>query len=80
MTLTRSSPASSSSQKTQLFQRMLCDQIPEATIRGWDRLFLTEAAKDKVVANAKSFFHDLKISEQLDDTARIDEGLRADLK
>ena len=80
LALARSSPSSSSSQKTQLFQRMLSDQIPEATIREGDRLSLTEAAKDKVVANAKSFFLDLKISEQVADTARIDEGLRADLR
>ena len=59
---------------------MLSDQILEATIQEWDRLSLAEAAKDNVVANAKSFFLDLKISEQVAKIARIDEGLRADLK
>ena len=58
--LARSSPASSSTQNTQFFQRMLSDQIPEATIREWDRLSIAEATRDKVVANAKSLFLDLK--------------------
>nr|XP_017239631.1 PREDICTED: uncharacterized protein LOC108212417 [Daucus carota subsp. sativus] len=64
LALARSSPASSSSQKTQLFQRMLSDQIPEATVREWDRLSIAEATRDKVVANAKSLFLDLKMGEQ----------------
>ncbi|XP_063948618.1 uncharacterized protein LOC135152384 [Daucus carota subsp. sativus] len=78
--LTRSSPASSSTQKTQLFQRMLGDQIPEATIREWDRLSMTEATRDKVVANSKSLFLDLKMGEHVADTARVNEAMRADLK
>ena len=78
--LTRSSPSSSSTQKTQLFQRMLGDQIPKATIREWDRLSLTEATRDKVVANAKILFLDLKMGEHVADTARVNEAMRADLK
>ena len=78
--LVRSSPASSSTQKTQLFLRMLGDQIPEATIREWDRLSMTEATRDKVVANAKSLFLDLKMGEHVADIARVNEAMRADLK
>ena len=78
--LARSSPAPSSSQKTQLFQRMLSDQIPEATIREWDRLSIAEATRDKMVANAKSLFLDLKMGEHVADTARVNETMRADLK
>ena len=78
--LARSSPASSSSQKTQLFHRMLSDQIPEATIREWDRLSIAEATRDKVVANAKSLFLDLKMGEHVADTARVNEATRAELK
>ncbi|XP_063939742.1 uncharacterized protein LOC108203381 [Daucus carota subsp. sativus] len=80
LALARSSPASSSSQKTQLFQRMLSDQIPEATVREWDRLSIAEATRDKVVANAKSLFLDLKMGEHVADTARVNEKMRADLK
>ncbi|XP_063945941.1 uncharacterized protein LOC135151422 [Daucus carota subsp. sativus] len=80
LTLARSSPASSSSQKTQLFQRMLSDQVPEATVREWDRLSIAEATRDKVVANAKSLFLDLKMGEHVADTARVNEKMRADLK
>lgn len=43
-------------------------------------LSLVETARDKVLANAKSLFLDLKISEQVVDAAKIDAGLRADLK
>lgn len=63
LALARNSPASSSSQKTQLFHRLINDQIPEALILERDRISLAEAAHDKVVANAKSLFLDLKISE-----------------
>ncbi|XP_063948056.1 uncharacterized protein LOC135152155 [Daucus carota subsp. sativus] len=80
LTLARSSPASSSSQKTQLFQRMLSDQVPEATVREWDRLSIAEATRDKVVANAKSLFLDLNMGEHVADTARVNEKMRADLK
>ncbi|XP_063942818.1 uncharacterized protein LOC108203253 [Daucus carota subsp. sativus] len=80
LTLARSSPASSSSQKTQLFQRILSDQVPEATVREWDRLSIAEATRDKVVANAKSLFLDLKMGEHVADTARVNEKMRADLK
>ena len=62
------------------FKRLVSNQIPEATIREWDRLSLAEAAHDKVVANTKSLFLDMKIGEQVVDAARIDEGLRAELK
>ena len=78
--LARSSLASSSTQKTQLFQRMLGDQIPEATIRERDRLSMTEATRDKVVANAKSLFLDLKMREHVADATRVNEAMRADLK
>ena len=80
LTLARSSPASSSTQKTQFFQRMLSDQIPEATIREWDRLSNAEGTRDKAVANAKSLFLDLKMGELVVDTARVNETRRADLK
>ena len=80
LTLGRSSPASSSTQKTQLFQWMLSDQIPEATIQEWDRLSIAEAARDKAVANPKSLFPDLKMGEHVADTARVNEAMRADLK
>ncbi|KAL1811046.1 hypothetical protein ACET3Z_021111 [Daucus carota] len=80
LALARSSPAPSSTQKTQLFQRMLFDQVPEATIREWDRLSIAEATRDKVVANAKSLFLDLKMGEHVADTARVNETMRADLK
>lgn len=75
----RNSPASSS-QKTQLFHRMVESQIPEAVIRKWDRLSPAEAAHDKVVATAKSLFLDLKIGEHVADTTRVNETMRMDLK
>ena len=78
--LARSSPASSSTQKTQLYQRMLGDHIPEAIIREWDRLSIAEATRDKVVANARSLFLELKIGEHVANTARVNETMRADLK
>ena len=56
----RGTPSLASSQKTQLFQRLVSNQIPEAVIKEWDRLSLSEAAHDKVLANAKSLFLDLK--------------------
>ena len=59
---------------------MLGDQIPEATIREWDRLSIAEATRDKVVANAKGLFLDLKMGEHVADTTRVNETMRADVK
>lgn len=69
-----------SSQKIQLFNHLVGDQILEAAVREWDRLTLAEAAHDKILSSAKSLFLDFKIGDQVVDAAWIDEGLRADMK
>ena len=75
-----SNQASDPPTKVQQFCNMIDSQVPESEIREWDKLKLVEAVREKSIANAKSLFLDLKINEQIIDTARIDQGLKNELK
>ena len=74
------SSSSGASPNIQLFFRMMADQLPEAEIMEWDRMRLMEASQAKLLASAQSFFLDLKFNRQVVETARLEEGLKTELK
>ena len=59
---------------------MINCQVPELDIKEWDKLKLAEVVHEKSIANAKSLFLDLKINDKIMETARVDDGLRQEIK
>lgn len=68
------------SPQVQKFAQMVGNQIPDDALAKWDKMSLVESAKAIPLANAQSFFLNLKHGEEIVKAARGDQRLAEEVK